>query len=817
MHTDTLGRLLQSKPITLLIAGIVSLSLVGSPSPVYAQRSALLSSQSSYEGEYVVTLAPQSRLSRTQARNVQALSDGTHDLATIVRRYGTRTALVSSGRSASARYSSTAQGVRASALRILDDYTFCKDLISRGVVESCTPNFKLTTQEIGEPDPLFGDLWGLTNEQGVGALGAWQVTTGSSQVVVAVIDTGIDYNHPDLAANIWVNPGEVVGNGIDDDGNGYIDDIHGANTSVWAGNKGDPFDDNQHGTHVAGTIGALSSNGVGVSGINHSVTLLPIKFMDASGAGRLSDAIAAIDYMIDLKLNRGVNIRVANNSWGGGGYSPALHEAVERARDAGIVFVVAAGNSASDLDLFPSYPASFELSNVVTVAAVDRHQNLASFSNYGAEAVDVAAPGVDIVSTLPNGQYGTLSGTSMATPHVVGSLALLFASEPTLTVEQAIERVTATGRELSGLVTNGGETTLIRSRRGVDASRMVYNQSSPLPAPDGGLPACGYVLQAQRLDQTTRVDTLADRAPIINQVDEGGYYRVDLPFEFPFFRTKTSSLFISPNGVVYLNEPRNPDYQCAYRAPNNSIAAFQTDLIPRTAAQGVRVYTDLERATIFWSSEHYSLAGGGVVGVRLSLFRNGLAEASVSFAAMNDPSTASRVLLGDPFVQPPIAPLALIGASATSLRMSNTLDLPATQRELATASGELLGLRVSMAPTCFTLEDVETKLSSAQIDSIRLRLSKDRRKLVANFVGTGSGLVPMQGYVNGKQCSQAVWGSLQEGVGRAQIPIIPGVSKLALRADATQKGISLRSTGSQRSTRAMHAKQCDRLLRALTN
>jgi subtilisin family serine protease len=177
-----------------------------------------------------------------------------------------------------------------------------------------------------------------------------------------------------------------------------------------------------------------------------------LKFMDAGGGGRLSDAIAAIDYMVSMKVNHGVNIRVSNNSWGGGGFSPALHAAIDRARAAGIAFMAAAGNSRQDTDLFPSYPSSYEVANVVSVAAIDTNQSLASFSNFGAESVDIAAPGVGIFSTLPNGRYGYLSGTSMATPHVAGALALLFAAEPSTSLEQAIERLYETGRHTASLV-----------------------------------------------------------------------------------------------------------------------------------------------------------------------------------------------------------------------------------------------------------------------------------------------------------------------------------------------------------------------------
>lgn len=742
---------------------------------------------------------------------LQALPNARENEISVLRHMGSRALLISSGVQRSrAGTDRAAQTARSLASR--NDDTFCKDLLASGVVDSCTPNYRLSSQQESSPDPMLGELWGLSDNLGVAASSAWQVTEGSQEVVVAVIDTGVDYNHPDLAANVWVNPGEIAGNGIDDDGNGYADDIHGVNTSVWATNRSDPFDDNRHGTHVAGTIGAIRGNGIGISGVSPHVRILPIKFMDASGSGRLSDAIAAIDYMVDLKVTRGINIRIANNSWGGGAYSPALHEAIERARDAGIVFVAAAGNSGEDLDLFPGYPASYEVSNVLSVAAIDRNQNLASFSNYGTEAVDVAAPGADIVSTLPNGSYGSLSGTSMAAPHVAGALALLFAENPSMSVDQAISRVLESGKELPALVSSDGAVGLIRSRRALDASRLVRNQVAPIPAIDGGLPTCGYTFETSKVVAEVGLDMAADRAPIINQVDEGGFYRVDLPFDFPFYRTTTRTLYISPNGLVYLNEPKNPDYQIAARAPNNSIAAFHTDLTPRMANQGVRVHRDSERVTISWSSEQYSLAGQGPLAVRLTLYRTGSIISTISFESMKDPAFASRAVFGDAFASVPTPPLGLIGISATSARGSGAVDIPAVQREHVTGADQRLDLRVTMVPNCFTVPEVETKFLPAQVDAIRLALSRGGRLVSASFLGSGSGTVRLTGFVNGKQCSQEGWTALVDGIGSAKLPIPVGVNKVTLQAQAVRKTISPRQ-GRGRSARVAHARACARVMK----
>lgn len=284
-------------------------------------------------------------------------------------------------------------------------------------------------------DPSFSNLWGLHNTGQSGGLSdadidapeAWNINTGDPSLVVGIIDTGIDYTHPDLAANVWINPGEIANNNIDDDGNGYIDDIHGINT---ISNDGDPMDDHNHGTHVAGTIGAVGDNGVGVTGVNWQVSLMGLKFLDANGSGWTSNAIEALEYTIMMKSEYGINVLLTNNSWGGGGYSLALYDAIEASRNAGILFVAAAGNDTNNNDVSSFYPASYNLDNVIAVASTTRNDVLSYFSNYGATSVDLAAPGSSILSTIPGNNYSYYSGTSMAAPHVSGAAALLWAVQP---------------------------------------------------------------------------------------------------------------------------------------------------------------------------------------------------------------------------------------------------------------------------------------------------------------------------------------------------------------------------------------------------
>ncbi len=302
-------------------------------------------------------------------------------------------------------------------------------------IEFIEPNYKCFADTVPD-DPRFEDLWGMNNtgQSGgtpgadISAVDAWSIFTGTSDVIVGVIDTGVNYNHEDLAANMWTNPGEVPYNGIDDDGNGLVDDYYGYD---YVNNDGDPMDDNGHGSHCSGTIGGVGNNGIGVVGVNWNVSIMAIKFLDWSGGGYTDDAIAAVEYAIMMGAD------VLSNSWGGGSYSFALEAAISDANEAGIIFVAAAGNDGVSNDLYPHYPSSYDVPNVVSVAATDHNDQLAYFSNYGATTVDLAAPGVSILSTVLYNDYNYYSGTSMATPHVAGAFALLLGRFPELGVQEA--------------------------------------------------------------------------------------------------------------------------------------------------------------------------------------------------------------------------------------------------------------------------------------------------------------------------------------------------------------------------------------------
>ncbi len=351
-------------------------------------------------------------------------------------------------------------GVLLMQSRSRDTLTLVRNLRSRPEVEYAEPDYIVNA--IGKPDnsgtlvpndQYYYQLWGMEK---ISAPSAWGVTTGTARVAVGVVDSGVDYTHPDLAGNIWTAP------------DSYTVTVGGKQITCPAGSHGfrsslagrrlscDPMDDNDHGTHVSGTIGAVGDNSIGVAGVNWTTTIVGLKFLSASGSGYTSDAINVIDAAVQLK-QQGVNLRVLSNSWGGGGFSQALADEIAKAGSADMLFVAAAGNNGTNNDTTPFYPASYTNASIIAVAATDSSDALASWSNYGTTSVDLAAPGVNIYSTLPKATYGAYSGTSMATPHVSGAAALALAVCGT--VDTAVLKADILGsvdRVLSGEVETGG-------------------------------------------------------------------------------------------------------------------------------------------------------------------------------------------------------------------------------------------------------------------------------------------------------------------------------------------------------------------------
>jgi subtilisin family serine protease len=353
------------------------------------------------------------------------------------------------------------------------------------------PDYKLkvmSAPQIVPNDPRFSELWGLNNtgqsggtpDADIDAPEAWDIATGTNEIIVAVIDTGVDYTHPDLASNMWVNTAELNGiAGVDDDGNGYIDDIYGYD---FCNNDGNPMDDHYHGTHCAGTIGAIGNNGQGVAGVCWNVKIMALKFLDAGGSGYTDDAIECVQYAVLM------GAKLSSNSWGGGSYSQALKDAIDAAGNANQLFIAAAGNDyGNNNDINPAYPSSYTSENIIAVMATDKYDSMSGFSNYGPTSVDIGAPGTDILSCQPGSSYQYLSGTSMATPHVSGAAALIWSVYPSMSYQEVKNILLQTVDEipsLSGKCVSEGRLNLFNAVNEVGVFWMEFLPSSG--SVDGG-------------------------------------------------------------------------------------------------------------------------------------------------------------------------------------------------------------------------------------------------------------------------------------------------------------------------------------------
>jgi len=359
----------------------------------------------------------------------------------------------------------------------------------QALVAYAEPNYILHASTLPN-DPGFGQLWSLNNTgqtvdgtaglagADINATQAWSVSTGSKAIVVGVADSGIDYTHPDLAPNVYSSTVAIAGCPVG---------THGYNAIA---STCDPMDDNNHGTHVAGTIGAAGNNALGVTGVNWNVSLMGLKFLDSTGSGTMANAISAIDFAVQAKL-AGVNVRVLNASWGGQAFSQALLDEINKAGANDILFVAAAGNSSSNNDATPTYPANFGAANEIAVAATDQKDNLASFSNYGANTVDLGAPGANILSTVIGSAYAYASGTSMATPHVSGAAALILSTTP-MSVSQlksAVLKSIDADPALAGKTRTGGRLNICKRVPGCGAFLSTAPSSLTFGTPGGTNPA----------------------------------------------------------------------------------------------------------------------------------------------------------------------------------------------------------------------------------------------------------------------------------------------------------------------------------------
>ncbi len=444
-----------------------------------------------------------------------------------------------------------------------------KTLSMNEMVDVAEPNYIYKINKTPN-DPLLTQLWGMKNlgqKDSAGQAGvmgvdidaekAWDIETGSAKMLVAIIDTGIDFNHPDLKDNIWTNQAELNGKaGVDDDGNGVVDDIHGYNAIT---NDGNSMDDHGHGSHCAGTIGAKGNDGKGIVGVNWNTRMMAVKFLDANGSGNLENAIKAIDYATKM------GAKVMSNSWGGGGFSQTLMDAIKRSNDAGAIFIAAAGNDSSNNDETPGYPASYNVANIISVAAIDNTGTKAGFSNYGRSSVHLGAPGVNIYSST-GGAYDSWSGTSMATPHVSGVAALVWSHEPQLTAIELKQRLLQTARPVPGLK---GKT---KTGAMVNAYMALTNT---IPAPDLNDP----------VNWVTQPASFASASPYVSNTNQSFDVKVPGAKEFAlYFETfdteanyDTVQIFDSKGVLVQSLSGGNDDTFSAIVSGDTAKIVFKSD------------------------------------------------------------------------------------------------------------------------------------------------------------------------------------------------------------------------------------------------
>ncbi len=409
-------------------------------------------------------------------------------------------------------------------------------LTSRSDVVYAEPNYKRYKEAVPN-DPRYNEQWNLKNSNTIGsgvagadikAEQAWNVTKGSRGVVVAVIDEGIDVSHPDLQPNIWTNPAEIAGNGIDDDANGFTDDVNGFDflhndASVYDGPGSNPDGSviDEHGTHVAGIIGAAGNNGIGVAGVNWEVSVMSLKFLGPDG-GTSADVIKAFSYVrmmrelwISSNGTKGANIRITNNSYGDLSFSQAEVDAIQSLNDAGILFVAAAGNDSLNNSQIGHYPASYDLPNIISVASTTRDDKLSTFSNYGWSNVHLAAPGSSVLSTIPGNTYAAKSGTSMASPHVAGAAALVLSQHPGFTTNRLRASLIFAGAELSSLI------GIVETGNRLDAASTLQNANetdSLAPSPITDLQVVSTVGRTVTLRWTSPGDDGSSGRAVLNEM-----------------------------------------------------------------------------------------------------------------------------------------------------------------------------------------------------------------------------------------------------------------------------------------------------------
>ncbi|HWR90766.1 MAG TPA: S8 family serine peptidase, partial [Dissulfurispiraceae bacterium] len=537
-------------------------------------------------------------------------------------------------------------------------------------VEYAEPNYIRRASATIPNDAFFNQQWPLLNTGRIAngtpgadikATEAWDITRGSPSVIVAVIDTGIDHTHPDLRDNVWRNPGEPdCANGIDDDGNGRIDDCRGWN---FVAETNDPFDDNGHGTHVSGIIGAAGNNGVGVSGMMWHVQIMPLKILSGDGFGSIADEIDAIGYAVSM------GARVINASFSGTDFSNAEFDTLRDARNAGVLVVAAAGNGGDDgvgdnNDLFPSYPASYALDNIIAVAATDQNDRKAVFSNFGPNTVHVGEPGVYILSTVPGG-YSFESGTSMSAPYVSGVAGLLMSYYTHFShaqIRSTIFRYVDVLPSLSGLIQTGGRVN-------------AYKTLSSLLAPEG-LTATAPSSHQVTLAWTDRA-TGEDGYRVERRVGSGAFEELK---RLPPDTTRTDDTTVA-DGTVYFYRVKAFN---AIGESSESLAGETTVTTPLTQPAGLSAAApSATQVDLLWtdtsrSEQGYAIERRGQSGAFVQIAVTGQNASGFRDTALT-PSTA--------YVYRIRAFNAAAGNSAYSNELAVTTPADGTQSSVSTGGG----------------------------------------------------------------------------------------------------------------------------------
>jgi len=454
------------------------------------------------------------------------------------------------------------------------------------LVDYVEPDYVVSGGQTIQPnDTHFGLQWALLNSgqtinrksglagADIRATQAWSISTGGAGCLVAVIDSGVQLNHPDLSGNIWRNPLELA-DGFDSDENGFIDDVYGWD---FVDNDNNPADENGHGTHVAGTIAAVSNNGTGIAGVAWNCKIMALRFLNANGSGTTSAAISALEYAV---FN---GARISNNSWGGGGYSSALRNTIEIAgKQYGHLFIAAAGNSGADSDRQPSYPAAYDLPNIISVAATDNRDRLANFSNYGVTSVDLGAPGVDIASTYINDRYVYMSGTSMAAPHVAGVAGLIAERYPHVSFEDLALILLGSARplpSLEGKTTTGGMLDALSSLQNADAilestSETAPEESAPDPDPEVIIPSAASGLSVVNNRNSTATLNWKD-----NSDNESGFLVERQKLNGGGRWSASTEIDLPADTVTYTDSSGAGTYQYRVRAYNSAGSSSATDWV----------------------------------------------------------------------------------------------------------------------------------------------------------------------------------------------------------------------------------------------